>query len=229
MTRSTNARIAGITFLAYIAAGIPSMIIMRRATRGDGMAARLASIAAHPGDLSIVVLLGLVQAFCAIILGVTLYALTRDEDRDLALLGMASRLTEGIIGAAGISGTLSLRWLATATGPGAPAGEASHALAAYLMRGDGALTATFFAVGSLLFSWLLLRGRMIPTVLAWIGVVASAILVVALPLQLVGLLPAALAMAIWLPMLAFEVPLALWLIVRGAGPVAGPVPQLRAE
>jgi hypothetical protein len=49
-----------------------------------------------------------------------------------------------------------------------------------------AVTATFFAVGSTLFSWLLLRGRMIPVPLAWLGVLASVLLVVLLPLEAAG-------------------------------------------
>ena len=35
---------------------------------------------------------------------------------------------------------------------------------------DILISATFFAVGSTLFSYLLLRGRMIPILLAWLGV-----------------------------------------------------------
>jgi hypothetical protein len=52
---------------------------------------------------------------------------------------------------------------------------------------DVALPATFFVVGSTLFSWLLLRGRMIPIPLAWLGVVASVLLVVCLPLTTRGI------------------------------------------
>jgi Domain of unknown function (DUF4386) len=78
-----------------------------------------------------------------------------------------------------------------------------------------ALTATFFAVGSALFSYLLSRGRMIPIPLAWLGVIASVLLVVCLPLQLAGFLRGPIASFMWLPMLAVEVPLALWLLIKG--------------
>jgi len=212
-----NARIAGFTFLGYIAAGIAYMVLFRRAAAGEGIAARLEALAAHASDLGILVLLALGQCFAAIVLAVTLYALTRDEDSDLALLGLVCRLTEGIIGAVSIPATLTLFWLAT-RGEGAPDFTAGHALAAYLLRDDAALTATFFAVGSTAFTYLLLRGRMIPIPLAWLGLLASALLVIALPLQLAGWLPDSLAMIIWLPMLAFEVPLGLWLVIRGVGP-----------
>jgi hypothetical protein len=78
-----------------------------------------------------------------------------------------------------------------------------------------------FAVGSTLFCWLLLRGRMIPTVLAWLGVIASILLVVILPLQLAGLFggpatwSASVTLLVWLPMLVFEITLALWLLIKG--------------
>ena len=83
------------------------------------------------------------------------------------------------------------------------------------LRGEVAFTATFFAVGSAVFSYLLLRGRTIPVPLAWLGVGASALLVVALPLQVARFLTGGWLALLWLPMLAFEVPLAGWLIVRG--------------
>ncbi|HYL12611.1 MAG TPA: DUF4386 domain-containing protein [Terriglobales bacterium] len=215
MTRLTNARIAGVTFLAYIAAGITDMRLHARATAGTDIAGRLASIAQHVGDLRYSVLLGMVQVFCALVLAVTLYAITRDEDRDLAMLGMICRIAEGVIGALSVPETLGLLWLATATGADAPDRAAAHALAAYLMRGGVAFTAAFFAVGSTLFAWLLLRGRMIPIVLGWIGVFASVLLVICIPLQLVGLLRGPLTQWMWLPMLFFEVPLALWFLIKG--------------
>jgi Domain of unknown function (DUF4386) len=215
MTRTTNARIAGFTFLLYIAAGVASLVVFRRATTGVGIAAKLAGIAQHPTAVSFVVVLGLVQSFSALVLAVTLYAITREQDRDLAMLALSCRVAEGIMGGLSISGTLTLLWLATSTGAEAPATDAARALAAYLLREDVALPATFFAVGSTLFAYLLLRGRMIPIPLAWLGVVASALLMVGLPLQLAKFVHGPITSLMWLPMLAFEVPLALWLLSRG--------------
>ena len=217
MTRATNARIAGFTFLAYIAAGLTSMVLFGRAAGGEGVAEKLAGIAAHATDAGVLVVLGLVQCFSALVLGVTLYAITRDQDGDLAMLGLVCRIGEGFIAALSIPAMLALFWLATASGAGAPDTAATHALAAYLLRDDVALTATFFAVGSTAFAYLLLRGRMIPVPLAWLGVVASVVLVVGLPLQLAGWVHGRITSIMWLPMLAFEVPLGLWLLTKGVG------------
>jgi hypothetical protein len=220
MTRTANARVAGVTFLAYIAAGIASLVLFGRATNGEGMTAKLAAIAHHPTTVGVVVLLGLLESFSALVLAVTLYGLTREQDHDLAMLALTCRVGEGLVGSLSIPSTLALLWLATSTGTPGPDTAAAHVLGAYLLQGDMAFTATFFAVGSTLFAYLLLRGRMIPLSLARLGVVASVLLVVALPLQLAGFLRGPITVIVWFPMLAFEVPLALWLLVKG---VASPV------
>ena len=220
MTRATNARIAGFTFLIYIAAGITSMMLTARATTGSGVAAQLATIAQHATDVRVTILLTLVMNLSALVLGVTLYAITREQDRDLALLGMTCRVAEGIVGM-DVSGTLGLLWLATATDAPALAGSGASALGAFFLKMGQTMgaSATFFAIGSTFFSWLLLRGRMIPVPLAWLGVVASVLLVVCCPLVLAGLLGGPVTTYMWLPMLLFEVVLALWLILKGAAPV----------
>jgi len=173
MTRTTNARLAGVAFLFYIAAGVASLVLAGRP---------------HATDV-----LSLFTSFAALVLAVTLYAITREQDPDLAMLGLICRVVEGVPGHAG-----------------------------------GAI---FFAVGSTLFSWLLLRGRMIPAALAWLGVLASGLLVVILPLQRTGLFAgtmnwsSSVTWLIWLPGLVFEVALALWLLIKG---VATPAPKQSA-
>src|SRR5712692_11100796 len=215
MTRMTNARIAGFTFLFYIAAALTGMVLLNKAAGAEGIVAKLAGIAQHASGVRAAVVLELLSCFAALVLAVTLYAITREQDPELAMLALTCRVGEGLLGAVGITSTLGLLWLATATGADAPDTGAAHALGAYLLRGSVALTATFFAVGSTLFSCLLLRGRMIPIPLAWLGVVASVLLVVGLPLQLAGFLRGQVTSLMWLPMLAFEVPLALWLLIKG--------------
>jgi uncharacterized protein DUF4386 len=225
MTRMTNARVAGFTYLAYIALGIPVMILFGGATRGEGMAARLTSIAQHASDMHLAAVLTMCTSFAALVLGVTMYAITRDQDHDLAMLGLACRVGEGVIGGSAIQRSMGLLWLATATGANAPDTESAHGIGAFLLMGQGwnpVISATLFAVGSTLFSWLLLRGRMIPVVLAWLGVLASALLVVGLPLQLAGVLSGSVTQLMWIPMAAFEIPLALWLLIKGvAAPTRG--------
>ena len=76
-------------------------------------------------------------------------------------------------------------------------------------------------MGSTLFSGLFLRGRMVPVALAWLGVLASILLVAITPLQSAGLFGgsgswgSSVTWLMWLPMLVFEVTLALWLLIKG--------------
>jgi hypothetical protein len=133
------------------------------------------------------------QNASAVILALTLFVVTRGEQPLVAALGMIFRFAEGALG---------------------PALDLTGATLARPMLVD----ATLFAIGSTFFCWLLLRGRMLPRALAWIGLIASVILVVGLPLQLGGLLRAPLTTLMWMPMLAFEVPGGLWLLAKGVPP-----------
>jgi hypothetical protein len=177
MSRTIAARVAGFTFLFYIALGITASAGAFR-----GPTAELATYA---------------QNTSAIVLAISLFLVTRVEQQVIAALGMIFRIAEGaLVGVLHLTGTTLSR--------------------------PTLVAATLFAIGSTFFCALLLRGRMLPRVLAWIGVIASVILVVGLPLQLGGLLHAPLTMIMWLPMLAFEVPGGVWLLVNG-------VPAARAE
>ena len=98
-----------------------------------------------------------------------------------------------------------------------PDPAAANALGAFLLIPDPnpPISAIFFAVGSTIFSYLLLRGRMVHVSLAWLGVFASALLVVGLPLQLAGFFTGPLTEYQWLPAVVFELLLALWLLIKG--------------
>jgi hypothetical protein len=216
MLLSKNARIAGFALLFYIAIGIASMILFSQATSGAGIAAKFANISHHVFQIRITILLGLLQAMCAMTLGVTLYRITREQDPDLALLALTFRVGEGLISAISIRGTLELLWLATSAGPKAPDTITAQVLGAYLLNGPGSnMAAVFFAIGSTLFSYLFLRGRTIPVALAWLGVFASVLLLVGLPLQVAGFLSGPITAFMWIPMALFELPLGFLLIIKG--------------
>ncbi|HEY6867167.1 MAG TPA: DUF4386 domain-containing protein [Candidatus Eisenbacteria bacterium] len=216
MTLRANARIAGVTFLLYIVTAIGGMILFDRASGGVGTAARLASIAQHPTLVRLSALLILLEFLYPVVLAVTIYALTRDQDRDLALVAVGCRFTEGVIAAIAAGNRLDLLSVATAgaTATGAER-AAANALGALLLGGGDSISATCFALGSTIYCWLFLRARSIPVALAGLGLFASALLVVALPVQIAGFLHGPATGLIWIPMAAFEVTLAVWLIVKG--------------
>lgn len=195
------------------------MILSGQATRGEGTAAKLASIAQHATLVRVNIVLTLLQAAYALVLAVTLYALTRDQDPDLAVMALCCRVGEGVIAAISPVRTLGLLSIATAsTAMAAPDAAAAQALGALLLKMGGwipLIGATCFAVGSMLYSYLFLRARSIPVPLAWLGVLASIPLVVALPLQLAGFIEGPVTNFMWIPMAVFEVTLGLWLLIKG--------------
>ena len=221
MTLRTNARLAGIAYLAYFAAGIASMIVSRLATHGAvGPAEKLASIARHEPLMGLTVVLALNMAVCAVVLGVTLWALTRDQDRDIAMLGLVCRVVEGASNALSISRPLWLVSLAEAStaAAGGPEAAATNALGNLLLGGGGGAGgagAFLFGLGSLCFCYLLVRSRGIPAWLAWLGLVSSVLWVIGMPLQLGGFIGGSATYAMWIPMGVFELIIAVWLIVRG--------------
>jgi hypothetical protein len=216
MTRRTNAGVAGFAFLFYIAVGI-TQLVLSSPTRADGTAARLALIAQHAWRIRTNVVLSLVICVTAVVLATALYAITRDEDRDLAVLALAFRLGEGLLVAVGMLTSLGLLWLAT--DKDAVQVTTVAELLMHIQGWNVTVTATLFALGSTVFSWLLLRGRMIPVGLAWLGVIASVLLAVGLPLRLVDVLSGSVTQLLWLPMAAFEIPLGFWLMLKGVRPV----------
>ena len=199
MSRGTNARIAGATFLVYIAAGITGLAV--------------------PTGVLVDIVLSFMMCFSALVLAVTLYAITRDVDPHLAMMGLVCRAGEGILGAMFMPAQAALRSLGTST-PTAPDRASAEAIQRFVASAGSfntVISAMFFAVGSLAFCYLFLRGRVVPAALAWIGLVASVVLVIGLPLRLAGFVHRPVTDIMWLPMLAFEVPVGLWLIAKGVG------------
>jgi hypothetical protein len=222
MTRRTNGRLAGAAFLLYITFGISSMVVMGRASAGADPLARIASIAAHPGLVHLNAVLVLLEAVCAIVLAVTLWALTREQDAEIAMLGLVFRTAEGVIGALSVQRSLNLLWLAGARSDHAPTGDVARSMAAFVFQGSGSdASSILFALGSTCFSWLLLRGRMIPAWLSGLGVFASLLLVAVLPLDLAHVVHGPYVQTVWIPMAVFEVVLAMWLIAKGTAAPAG--------
>jgi uncharacterized protein DUF4386 len=218
VTSRANARIAGFTYIFYTAVALIGMTVLGRATSGDSVAAKFTSMAQSSTNTRVAVVLSLLGCFSALVLAVTLYAITREQDQDLAILALTFRVAEGVLSAVSISALLGLLWLAAGSGPNAPDAATAQGLGSLLFRLrvlSAPITASFFSIGSAIFCWLFLRGRIIPVALASLGVILSVILVIALPLQIMEILGAAVIRAILFSMLAFEVPLGCWLLIKG--------------
>jgi len=220
MTRRANARLAGFMFLFYIATGIAGMVLFAPATSGETTAAKLASVAQHATLVRVEAVYSVAMMMNPFVLAVALYALTREYDRDLALLALLCRVTEGVIGGgmSALTNRALLSVATTAVGAAGAGAAAASALGSVLLPVQGLTTliaATAFAIGSTIYCYLFLRARTIPVSLSWLGVVASVLLVVGLPLQMAGFIEGLVTSLMWIPMAVFEVAFALWLLIKG--------------
>jgi hypothetical protein len=219
MTRNASARLAGFMFLFYIATAIPETMLFSTAAAGNGVAAKLANIAQHAMSVRVSVLLSLLTFVNAVLLGVALYGITRDEDHEIAIFALACRVGEGVINALAAIVVLALLWVATgAGGVAAPDAATANALGALLLKVRAWKTLVgglCFAVGSTAFACLFVRARTIPAWLAWLGVIGSALLVVGFPAHLIGIFNGPMANLMWVPVAVFEVVLGFRLLIKG--------------
>ena len=214
MKRTTNARLAGFMFLFYIASGLAEMAFLSPTRGAATTAAKLAAIAQHATMARFSAAVALLMMMNAIVLAVAIYALTRDYDRDLALLALVCRIAEGVLSAAGAGTGRALLTLATG---GDTATATTVAAAIFSMRSlQTLLCATAFAIGSTIYCYLFLRARSIPRWMAWLGLIGSALLIVTLPLQIGGVFTGTPAMLVWIPIALFEVTFGVWLLIKGA-------------
>ena len=63
MTLQANARLAGFTYLFYIAVAFPQMTLENKVTRPEGIPAKLLAMAQNTGGLRLAVVLGVLAAF----------------------------------------------------------------------------------------------------------------------------------------------------------------------
>jgi len=114
MTRTTNARIAGFTYLFYAAIGICLELLMHQARGADGDAAMIARIGQYATNVRLAILIALLECLTSLVLAVTLYGITRVQDHELAMLALVCRVVEGVLGTLRIPNYLGLLWLAKA-------------------------------------------------------------------------------------------------------------------
>ncbi len=121
MTRMTSARVVGVASLFYMAVGVANEVLTSRATSGQGTAAQLTRIALYATEMRITIILKLCECFAAVVLAVAFYGITREQDHELAILGLVCRAAEGVFVASLVPNAQALLWLAGAwPGVGAP-------------------------------------------------------------------------------------------------------------
>jgi Domain of unknown function (DUF4386) len=163
----------------------------------------------------------LILVLSAIGTAVGLFPFLRKYNESIALGHLCFRFLEAIFISIGIVSVLSLLTLSqdyVATAPNASALQASGALLLAVRQwtfilGPGLLLGT----NTVLYSYLLYKSRLVPRVIAGLGITGATLVLVAALLQIFGVTPfgSALPVLMAMPVAVYEMILAVWLIAKG--------------
>jgi hypothetical protein len=216
MTQRAEARTAGYAYLSYIVFTMSSITLYSKAIAGNGPFQQLSSLSRMISTARVTVLLDLLQIVCALVLAATLYRITKGVDATLALVAMSFRLGEGLLGSLPLLGKLELMQLATAATANVGDATGYTLLENHIFnRPDQQFSEFCFVVGGFIFAYLFLHGRLIPRWLAWIGVAAVGAQMICVPLHIASFIPGSIVDRLWMLIMVYEIPLGLWLIIRG--------------
>jgi hypothetical protein len=210
----TTARAVGILFLiSYAGFAIGSVLL---ASSLDP-ATSLASIGASETQVIIGTLLSFLNVAAILGIAALLFPLLRVHGEGVAVWYVGMRVTKGAAYVTGMIGTLSLLTLSREVIAGGMTADGQVLRAVLVAQGDWAahLATPPFILGAIALYALLYRSRLVPRFIAVWGLAAVASLTagnVLAPELGGGFEP---AMLLYLPIVANEVFLAVWLIVKG--------------
>ena len=211
------ARLAGFLFLWLIITGLAGEITISHIV-GSGTFAEIAKRVVASERLYRVALSSeLIETLSAALLAFALYVTLKPVDKLLAQIAMYWRLGESFIGGVGIIfGFVRVSLYSSPQPIGALGTDQSQALVGLTRHAGFAaynISAIFFSIGSILFSYLFFKSRYIPRVLSAFGVFASVIVTIMCFGSLIFPERAATLQYGWAPMAIAEVTTGFWLML----------------
>lgn len=217
MTHSkTSARITGALFLLpLLAYGTGGYLIASLISRYED----LASIAAARQQLMTGALLLLLNSITVVVIAIRLYPVLKAQNQQIGLYYLCARIMEALILILGLMSLLQLFTVGDGAGKTNLADPYSTDLLyrMAMQSHDDAyqLAMIVLGIGSMPFCYLLLRSGLIPTPLAWMGLLGYALLALGSCFELFGYNYGTM---LSLPGGLFEVGLAIWLMAKGWRP-----------
>jgi hypothetical protein len=217
-----TARTAGALFIVATAASLIGTALSQPILGGTG---DLASVSAGANQVSLGVLMEFIAAGTSAGIAIALYPVLRKWSAGLSLGSVVFRGIEAAMYTAGALILLSLVPLGQrSTDAAASADRGAMQLigdSLLTLRADAILAGVFaFCVGSLFYSYVFYRSRLIPRWLSGWGIAADLLLLVACLSALFSGSPVTSYTILILPIAAQEMILAVWLIARGFSPSA---------
>jgi lipoprotein signal peptidase len=213
------ARLAGFMYLFLIAVYLLGVMIASRFEVPGNIAETAHRVVENELLFRFGLALGSLNALCAVILAVSLYAAVRVIDKNLALLALAFELVYAAAGAASnLIDYAFFKQQIDAYSSGILDAKQLPALADLHSFLDAAALNTsciLYGAGSMLFFYLFIKAKYIPRILAALGLFGSVLVPLAGFASLILPHPSKLLQIGWLPIFAAEVSVGLWLLFKG--------------
>lgn len=215
-TYKKNAVYAGIFFLVAMAASLCGGFILEPVISAPDY---LTSVSRRHGTILLGVLLELIN--CAAVIGIAaaLYPVVRKQHEGTAMGYVGVRIVESLVLVCAAVIPLVIYSLSTDfSAAGTAAADRYGTIGAVLITGRSALTGTvtpiFFSIGAMLLYGLLYKTRVLPRFISVWGFIA-AVLVLGWNLAAAFGVDTGIGMIFVLPIIANEIFLGIWLIIRG--------------
>src|SRR5713226_2779836 len=211
------ARLAGFLFLWLIVTGLAGALTISHIVGSGTFAETPKRVVASERLYRVALSSELIETLSALLLAFALFVTLKPVDKLLAQIAMYWRLGESFIGGVGmIVGFLRLHLYSSPQLVGALGTDQSQALVV-LTRHAGFIvyniSAIFFSIGSILFSYLFFKSRYIPRILSAFDVFASAVVTIMCFGSLIFPEHAATLQYGWAPMAIAEVTTGFWLML----------------
>ncbi len=225
MTKFDIGRVCGFLFLFVLLTSAISGGLWSTPLDPAETTDALTAIADGAGQFRASIVIDLVSHVCIIALAGALFLSFSSHNKPLALIGTLWRVVEGIILALNemVNSVLLVvaQEFVSATGTEAVALETLGRTLLFTEQWSYGIGMTFFALGSLMFAILFVIKQPVPLPLAWLGAVASFIVVaetwlgLAVPSYLFGASSNPFLIVLFLPIMIYEIVLGIWLLRGG--------------
>lgn len=216
-SKSNAPKVAGITFILLIVMHMASMFFFDPYANPKDIAAVLRDLSNDPTNGYISFFLLLTSHLGAIVLAVMLYIVLSAYDKSLALLAMAFRLAEAVIGTYGNTNMLTL--FTMSKGAQEATDLTMHHFSAQVLFSASyssfVIGAISFGIGSLIFNYLFFKSRFVPRFISVFGMVASLLVLFGMILDITTVGNGSIILAIWLIMMVSELMYGFWLPLKG--------------
>jgi uncharacterized protein DUF4386 len=222
-TNRQAAIIVGVLFIIATVTAILGLLFYQPILSGPDY---LINGAAHKHQVMLGALMELILVCTAIGTAIGLFPILRRYNESIALGHLCFRFLEAVVITVGIVAILSLLTLSqdfvAAAAPDAAAFHASGALLLAVYKWTSMLGPLFFlGVNTLMYSYLFYKSNLVPRPLALLGLTGATLVLCDALLVMFGVVP---QLSVWailaLPVAAYEMVLAVWLIVKGFNPSA---------